>query len=148
MTKWGCFLVVSVDILKQIGVPKVATEGDQESSRGPKRPQGQGGPLSGGEGVQTGPQKVSKLFREGSKRRFERKKPKTSKMLTPINENARFLRVAGKNGQKSGPWWKPASVSMQEASRHHFGESWVPLGPLAPPPRRARRNAGGGPEGH
>ena len=69
--------------MRQIGLWKVAKKGDQESSRGPKRPQEYpGGPLSGGEGAQNAPQMFPRLSQEGSKRAFERKKPKTSKMTT------------------------------------------------------------------
>ena len=68
---------VSWDLLRHIGGQKVAKKGDEESSRGPKRPQeGPGGPLSGGEGAQNAPQMVPKLSQEGSKRAFERKKRK------------------------------------------------------------------------
>ena len=40
------------DLLRQIGDPKVTKEGDQEQSRGPKRPQeGPTGPQSGEDSV-------------------------------------------------------------------------------------------------
>ena len=69
----------------------MAKKGDEESSRGPKRPQeGPGGALSGGEGVQNAPQMVPKLSQESSKRAFEREKPKTSKMTTLLTKNLIF----------------------------------------------------------
>ena len=84
---------VSWDLLRHIGGQKVAKKGDEESSRGPKRPQeGPGGSLSGGEGAQNAPQMVPKLAQEGSKRRLEREKPKPSKMSSILTEKFDFGR--------------------------------------------------------